>query len=146
MQTLIPPSLVEAFHETRYTLHGPGGDFTMRIGQHSAPLQQLMTSQQRRCCALLTAYNPGAQPVDAEVNMANQRRLKQAVSNLGLPCCEGENVPAGRDGPVEPSLLILGLDRQGAYDLALSFRQLAFVYADERAIPELVWVDLKAAS
>jgi hypothetical protein len=145
METPIPPSLVEAFRETRYTVHAPSGNFTMCVGQHSAPLQQLMTSQQSRCCALLTAYNPGAQPVDAELNMTNQRRLKQAVSDLGLPCCEGENVPAGRDGPVEPSLLIPGLDRRGAYDLALSFRQLAFVYADERAVPELVWVDLKAA-
>jgi hypothetical protein len=41
--------------------------------------------------------------------------------------------------------LILGLDRQQAYALALQFRQLAFVYADERAVPELVWVDIKAA-
>jgi len=145
METHIPPSLIKAFHQTRYTVHAHDGDFTLRIGEHSAPLQHLMAGKQSHCCALLTAYNPAAQQVNAKVNAENQRRLEEAVNDLGLPCCKGENVPAGRDGPVEPSLLILGLSRQQAYALALNFHQLAFVYADERAVPELVWVDLKAA-
>jgi hypothetical protein len=93
----------------------------------------------------LTAYNPEARPAGQEANAANQRRLEQAVNAMALPYWTGENVPADGKGPFEPSLLILGLDRQQAYALALQFRQLAFVYADERAVPELVWVDIKAA-
>lgn len=145
MTTHVPPSLVEAFHQTRYTVHAPHGDFTMRIGEHSAALQRLIQGNDRRCCALLTAYNPEARPIDPQANAENQQQFERAVKALGLPCHKGENVPAERKGPVEPSLLVLGLSRERAYELALQLRQLAFVYADEHAVPELVWVDIKAA-
>ena len=145
MKTHVPPSLVEAFHQTRYTVHAPDGDFTMGIGKHSHALQRLMQDQGSCCAALLTAYNPEARPIDPQVNAANQQDFERAVKALGLPYHKGENVPAERKGPVEPSLLVLGLSRERAYELALQLRQLAFVYADEHAVPELVWVDIKAA-
>jgi hypothetical protein len=146
LKTRVPTSLVEAFHKTSYTVHAPDGDFTLRIGEHSAALQKLMQSEEIHCCALLTAYNPGAQPVDSQANAANQRQLEQAVDALEVPHYRGKNVPADRTGPIEQSVLLLGIDRQRAYQLALQLRQLAFVYADARAVPELVWVDLNAGN
>lgn len=136
----IPDSLSAAFEGAHYVVLAPEATFTLRIGEPSAQLVQLMRDHAQDSATILTAFNPGAKPASAEANRKAQQSLRRDAQALGLPCIDGKNIAANRDGPSEPTVVVLGLNRCRAAFLARKFRQLAFVYAEASGVPELVWL------
>ncbi|SHI41063.1 DUF3293 domain-containing protein [Pollutimonas bauzanensis] len=135
----INKALLAAFQNANYAVHAPGARLTLRIGRHSAGLAALLTQYGQPGIAILTAFNPCAITASDHENRRAQQSLRRAVRALGLPCFNGENSAADGDGPSEPTVAVLGISRSQGQALARRFRQLAFVYADRDAVPELVW-------
>lgn len=131
--------IAAAFQAALYLVFAPAGTITLRIGQHSPELQALMQAHNRTSLAILTAHNPGARQAGIAANRRAQRALLQDASALGLLCFYGRNLAGDGSGPSEPTVAILGALRQQGCGLAQRYGQLAFVYANDSAVPELVW-------
>ncbi|WP_353150928.1 DUF3293 domain-containing protein [Pollutimonas bauzanensis] len=137
---MIPDPLLTAFLETNYVVFSPAASFSLRIGKYSAGLAKLMSEHRANTAAILTAYNPGAAPVDIKANRDAQKLLLDSIQMQSVSYFFGENIPADADGPLEPTIVVMGMQLEQARALAEQFKQLAFVFSDARAIPELVWM------
>jgi len=90
-----------------------------------------------RCVAVLTAFNPGSRSCPTAFNLEAQQRLIAQVAARGLSYLEGRNLdPAGK-WPPEDSVLIGNLALEQARDIARHFGQVAFLWSDESAVPQL---------
>ena len=82
--------------------------------------------------------NPGSVTLTAQENAARQRQLENSVPDLGFVSYPGEGIADDGRWPPEPSLLILGIGRDGAKRLGREFGQLAIVYGEARREAELL--------
>ena len=129
--------LTQAFTETDYIVHHEP-PFTMNIGKPCPELKKLMADRNALCSAYITAWNPFAQKLSDKENEARQHELKATLKKRGLAFIDGIGQHPSNGWPGEPSVLILDLDREAAKALAGHYEQLAFVWADKTAVPELV--------
>lgn len=140
MTNTLPPDLVETFTETHYIVHHEP-PFTMNIGVFCPDLLKLMADRKALCAAFITAWNPFARQLSDKENEARQQTLKASLSQRGLTYIDGIGQHPGNGWPGEPSVLILDLGREAAKALAGQYEQLAFVWADQSAVPALMLPD-----
>lgn len=136
---MITDSLRAAFLNTNYVVFAPNASITLRIGQYSTNLTKLMSERNTNSVAILTAYNPDATPADVKTNLDAQKLLLDSIHKRHVSYFLGENVAPDGDGPQEPTIVVMGMQLEQARALAQQFRQLAFVFSDASAIPQLVW-------
>ncbi len=133
--------LAEAYLRTTYRVWAPGRELHLRVGKQDAGLAKVLREAWVQGAALLTAWNPGSRPCAREVNHSAQQRLLAELALDGHPCLRARNEPdaagAGEDW-MEDSVLALGLTLETARALALRYGQVAFLWIDERATPQLV--------
>ena len=124
------PTLLDAYRRTAFVANTPSGRLSLRIGQRSSTLDDLLTEQGVTTWAYVTAFNPGSIVLTHEENVARQRELECAVASRGFTAYSGEGV--GDDGrwPAESSLLVLGIGRSDAVQLGRRFGQFAIVYGE----------------
>jgi len=127
------------FNNAIYIVYAPEGELRLRIGEDAPALRQLLHKHGTNRAAIITAHNPGARRQGAAANQAAQARLLHQAEELQLPLLHGHNRAEQGDGPVEPTVVILGIERQDACKLARDFDQVALVYIGEHA-PEVVWL------
>ena len=134
----LPPELVQAFMETDYRVHAEPA-FKMNIGQICPELARLLAERNVQCAAFVTAWNPCSQQLSLEANELRQQALKAELKKSGLCFIDGIGQLPSNQWPGEPSVLILNLNRESATVLASQYEQHAFVWADETAVPALVF-------
>lgn len=133
-------ALLAAWHSTCYRVQAPGAELQLRIGQYDPQLAKLLREAWVERAVLLTAWNPGSQPHDQARNEARQASLLQELQAAGYPCLSGRNEPqAGNSAAwTEPSVLALDLPLDAAREIARRYGQLAFLWIDRQATPQLV--------
>jgi hypothetical protein len=135
-------ALVTAFRSTCYHVAAPGQDLQLRVGQYNAGLAKLLREAWVQGAALLTAWNPGSRLHAREWNEAAQQALERELAAAGHPCLPARNEPddfatQGRTW-IEASVLALGITLPAAREVAARYGQLAFLWIDESATPQLV--------
>lgn len=129
--------LTQAFAETDYIVHHEP-PFTMNIGKPCPELKKLMAERNALGAAFITAWNPFAQKLSDKENEARQQELKATLKKRGLAFIDGIGQHPSNGWQGEPSVLILDIDREAAKALAGHYEQLAFVWADKIAFPQLL--------
>ena len=129
-----------AYRATSYVVDAPEGRFTLRVGERSPPLDDLLARCGTCAWAFVTACNPGSQMLSPTENHRRQEKLLQAVAAAGHPCCPGQG--KGDDGawPAEASLLIIGIDPVAACTLGRRFGQKAILIGETGEAVRLLWV------
>lgn len=130
-----------AYRATTYRVFLPGGYADLRIDQPNERLAAWLETAGCACFAIITAYNPGGQPVDAAKNAERQSQLECDLLEGNYEPYAGENVPDQEGGPVEESCFIPDISHEDACALAENFRQNALVCGGADAIPHLVWIE-----
>ena len=128
--------LIDAYRGAGYLVREP--NLAIRIGEPNAGLDALLAEAGR--AAFLTAANPGSERRSEEENDRSVAALREALEGAGWRCLEGEGRDPGGAWPAEPSLLVLGIPRTEALELARRFGQNGFVWCGRGAAPELVLV------
>ncbi|WP_416308522.1 DUF3293 domain-containing protein [Neptunicella sp. SCSIO 80796] len=136
-----PPQLVIAYQQAEYHVFDNNNSaFILKVGQFSQPLTKLYEMFDCDNATFITAFNPNSRPLTIAQNQQRQQLLIQDISNAACHFIHG----AGRDPegqwPAESSLLALGLDYSSSILLAEKFQQNAFLWCENNAIPELVWL------
>jgi hypothetical protein len=135
--TRISQDLLAAYHATDYSVLALPGPFIVHIDQYSAQLKSLHAQHRVASSAMLTAFNPYSTQLPFEENVSANAALaaELAARSLSVIPASGAD-PTDRCAP-EPGFLILGIAYDVAFEIARKYRQNAFVFADESAIPRL---------
>lgn len=134
-------ALIEAYLRTTYRVQAPGAALPLRVGKEDARLALLLRESRTGCAALLTAWNPGSERRGKEWNESAQQRLLEELSQAGHRWLHGRNEPdIAQDGAdwTEESVLALDLELPAARALASRYGQVAFLWIDARATPQLI--------
>ncbi len=130
------------YRRTTYRVWAPGRELQLRVGTQDPGLAKLLREAWVQEAALLTAWNPGSRHCSREANESAQQRLLQELAQGGHPCLRARNEPGAPGGPggewAEVSGLALDLSLPAARALALRYGQVAFLWIDTRATPQLV--------
>jgi hypothetical protein len=129
--------LIQAYRETHFKVTGPLG-FTMMVDHHSPSLESIHVRHCAQSSAFITACNPLGVELTVDENDTRQRRLASDLEQRGLSFYDGVGQHPTGDWPGEASFLIIGLDLDGAKDLATQLEQNALVWAGQDAIPRLI--------
>ena len=118
--------LIAAYKNTRYHVFNTG--ITICIDENNVLLDALLSKQDAKSWAYITAYNPFSQTFTAEANDARHRLLLQSVA--AFSSFEGEGKGADESWPPEKSLLILGISKEQAIAIGNEYEQNAIVYGE----------------
>ncbi len=120
-------ALLAAYRRTRFCADTVQGRVVIRVGETCPQLDALLCATGCARWAYLTAFNPGSVRLTDDQNHARQRELEDAVRQLQHLMFLGEGI--GDDGtwPPEPSILVLGIEREAAVQLGRQFHQSAIV-------------------
>jgi hypothetical protein len=113
------------------------GPIELRVGQRNEALQAWLQGGKHHCATVLTAFNPGSERCSDERNAAAQHQLRDEAASRALCFIEGRNLDPAGHWPPEDSLLIAGLSLVDSHDMAHRFGQLAFLWSDTSAVPQL---------
>lgn len=134
--------LADAYRRTTYRVWAPGRELQLRLGKEDPGLAKLLREAWVEGAALLTAWNPGSRRCSSDENESAQQRLLVELAQAGHPCLRARNEPDAAGGPgedwTEESVLALDLTLPAARALALRYGQVAFLWIDTRATPQLV--------
>lgn len=111
--------------------------FVLRVGEASAALDALLASDATDTWALITACNPGSVPLSPAENADRMNQLRDVLNRFTTYPGES-SAPTGEWA--EPSVLVLGMGRSEAVQLAKAFGQNAILAGERGGPAELVWV------
>lgn len=129
-----------AYRATRYRVHAGNSPFDLRVEVASEPLAALMRQHGVTTAAYLTACNPHSVRTSDAANRAANEALRAALVQADAFIFEGEGIDPTGIWPAEPSFLALGIALATARELGMRFRQNAMLFADDDAVPRLVWL------
>ncbi len=127
------PALLAAYRATDYEVAEL--NCVLRVGEACPTLDARCQREVSPTAAFVTASNPRSVMLSDRENERRNLALRDRLQALGLTAVYG-GVGRGRDGkwPPEKSVLILGISRPVADELATEFEQAAYVwYAEGKA-------------
>lgn len=126
----IPDELVESYTRAVYRVDSLGGPIFLRVGAASAALDRWLEAQGASRCAFLSAANPGSVALDEAQNRRRHQLLIERLGATGFATAAGESFEAESGGWREASLLVAGIGREEAIDLAREWGQLALLWGE----------------
>lgn len=136
-----PPQALDAgYRATVYRVRDGREPFELRVDVASKPLAALLRQHGVATAAYLTACNPYGVRMTQAANRAANEALRAALVEADAFVFEGEAVDPTGAWPAEPSFLALGIALATARELGVRFRQNALLFADDDAVPRLVWL------
>lgn len=133
---------LEALYKaTTYRVFLPGGICELRIGQPCETLRCWLETGDYKEFAIITAHNPGGQPVAAAQNAERQAELECELIEGNYEPYAGENVADDAAWPVEESCFIADIAAEDACALAEDFGQNAIVFGTADGVAQLLWIE-----
>ena len=125
-----------AYERTRYCVDEEKRRVCFLAGSASARVRALLDRHGANRFAFITAWNPGSVVLPPAENARRQAQLRAEVQRYET--LDGEGVGDDPKWDPEGSLMVLGISRGKAVALARRYGQLAIVYGQRGAAPELV--------
>lgn len=130
--------LYESYLKTDYVVEDGAANLTLRIGEKNSDLEELLLKFRAETSAFLTAYNPYSKQLSRAENETRQTELLSVLKNDGYKFFYGYGQGKNEDWTPEPSVLVLGIDFNKAFELARRFEQNAFVFTKNGKPPILI--------
>ncbi len=127
-------ALLSAFLQTDYLVICQGEQICVRIGQQHPVIDQLAGMQP---WAILTAANPGTEPLGDEENRRRHRQLQQSAARAELQTWPSINRDQSRQWEDEHGLLLIAPATDWLLAQAKRFGQLGLVYGQPQHKAEL---------
>ncbi len=127
-------SLEQAYKQARYVVYYQQREEIITVGKHCLWLDNLMKAKNIHQAAFMTAYNPQSHILNDQTNEFNHHKLEKIINAKGFSYLTGYSSDQKGEWPQEQSFLIFNLQQKEAQQLAVSFKQLAYLWI-EYAIP-----------
>jgi hypothetical protein len=126
-------SLLKAYKQTTYAV--PSLKINIRIGEKCPLLDQLLQKLERRSWCFVTAWNPQSKLFSDEENKTRNHKLKEGLIQSGYIYYDGLGIGDDGQWPPEESILVIGINRLEALEIAKEWEQNAIVFGeiDEKA-------------
>jgi hypothetical protein len=134
----IEDELFKAYLESDYVVKDAGVNITIQVGEKNADLDNLFTKTGKSTGSFLTAYNPYSKELSSEENESRQDKLLSAIKTEDFQFYNGYGKGKDESWQPEPSILILGIDRDQSIALAQQFEQNAIIFLEKGKEPILV--------
>lgn len=131
----VSEDLIDAYIATNFNVH-TDPPFTLKIGDASRQIRNLLEEHKCRTAAYVTAWNPYGKALSDAENKERNGALKSSLCDK-YKVFDGLGTDPLDEWPGEESFLILGINRQNAMNLGTEFEQNAIVFIED-GIPELV--------
>jgi hypothetical protein len=135
---MITKELSDAYYGTDYIIFMEDENLVLGALGQSARLESLMKEDGVSTCAYITAYSPDSKVVSPDENTRNQKALIADISSKHWKYYNGEGKHPSNNWPAEPSILIMGIKLKEARDLALRYRQIAFLFGTSGGKTKLI--------
>lgn len=134
-------NLIDAYKKAHYTTEL---GITLLIGKSNAKLEMFMNVKGYQEAIYITAWNPFSQALTATENAYRNQQLLKDLKKESFSFHIEKGVGQDPTGhwPGEESFLVLGMDKDLGYKLALKYEQNAFVYYSRNGVAELVTTSL----
>ena len=134
----IPEALVLAYEETHYHVYSEP-PFYLEVNKYSSALAALYKHYQVYTSAFITAWNPFSEQLSDVQNADRHQQLLKQTKDMDYQVIEGLGQHPSNKWPGEVSILVLGIPSFTAKELGEHFAQNAILFADEKAVSELVY-------
>jgi len=134
-------SIKNSYLATTFRVESPNGHIDIRVGEKHPRIDALLSHHNATEWAYITAWNPGSQPVAAEINSVAHAELIDLVGKRALPYYEGDGIPDNLGWPPERSVWIAGITRREALTIGARFGQNAIVVGELGGIAELLFCE-----
>jgi hypothetical protein len=138
---VVKGALTDAYLHTTYRVLAAQTCIDIRVGERSGALEQLLQSSGVRQWAFMTASNPKSRKLPDTENARRNEAMKAMIEQSGWRWLDAIGVPDRPDWQPEHSVLVLGIDRNSALELAKKWDQLAIVCGMQGEPAQLVWTD-----
>ena len=133
----------EIYEEAHYLVLLPGdsgtdNEVSFRINQENPQIDKLMEQHGKQSACFLTACNPKGEHINDKENLRLMQELESIVQQKQLPYYFGQGGDS-KGAWIEKSLLIVGIDRAEADQLAHQYEQNAVVWFELGRTPTLRW-------
>ncbi|MDG1731550.1 MAG: DUF3293 domain-containing protein [Thalassotalea sp.] len=131
-------NLQQAYLNTDYIIDDELGFWQINIGDTDRTLSRYLHTFDLPTAAFITADNPMSKRLSESENKKRHQQLISAVKKLNLTCHQGYGAGPKGDWPKEASLLITNISKQQATSLAKQFKQMAYVWLDDKGLVSLI--------
>jgi hypothetical protein len=133
----------EIYEEAHYLVLLPGdsgtdNEVSFSINQQNPQIDKLMELHGKQTACFITACNPKGERIDDKENLRLMQELESIVQQKQLPYYFGQGGDL-KGAWIEKSLLIVGIDRAEADQLAHRYEQNAVVWFELGRKPTLRW-------
>lgn len=129
---------LQAYRDTDYLVRCDRGELSIRVGEKSRQVDQLLCRSKARTAIFITAWNPFSLRRGKQTNEQAHRRLAAALRLQRTPYLEGEGCGADGNWTPECSVLAFRVGRRAAALLGRRFRQNAVIFVSYGKPAELM--------
>lgn len=130
--------LLEAYKNTTYRLYLPLGEVDIRIGVMNPLLQELLSNNNSKSWAFVTACNPKSVPQNADENLRLNTQLENYLKEKRYVFFKGNGIGDDDSWEPEASFMVLDICKEDAIKLGRQFEQNAIVAGVIGNLPELI--------
>jgi hypothetical protein len=134
----IDSSLVEAYKNAVYRVQESGSQIEFFVDSISPELDNTLRVHSAATAAFVTACNPQSKVLNPEENQRRHKNLLNRLKAMQLSWLDGDGGDQAGHWAAEKSILILGISRKAATDLAIEYGQNALVWIQRGEPAELV--------
>jgi hypothetical protein len=133
----------EIYQEAHYLVLLPGdsgteNEVSFRINQENLQIDKLMEQHGKQSACFITACNPKGERINDQENLMRMQELESILQQKQLPYYFGQGGDS-KGAWIEKSLLIVGIDKDLADQLAHQYEQNAVVWFELGNTPTLRW-------
>ncbi len=133
----IDSSTIAAYRSAHYVVFADN-PFTLRVGEISTELADLLSLKNVSCAAFITACNPFSNICTENDNLTAQNALLSDLLEIGFYIIPGIGKDPDGLWPGEQSFLALGISLEQATILGSKYGQNAIIWIDSDLRPSLV--------
>ncbi len=134
----IDPKLIEAYRLTIFRVWDKENRITFRVEIENPELDSLLEVHSAPTAAFLTACNPGSQVFSPDDNDHANEALLRELGASGFHWLDGDGVDPEGEWTPETSVMVLGIGKASATEIAKKFGQNSYVWIRRGEPPLLV--------